>query len=57
MGENTKFAYIAMKNAIEDSGLKPEEYEENQRCAAILGSGIVSLPDVSKYCYNIILFE
>lgn len=46
MGENAKFAYIAMKNAIEDSGLKPEEYEENPRVAGILGQGGTSIPDI-----------
>ena len=46
MGENAKFAYVAMKNAIEDSGLKPEEYEENPRVAGILGQGGTSIPDI-----------
>ena len=46
MGENAKFAYIAMKNAIEDSGLKAEEYEENPRVAGILGQGGTSIPDI-----------
>lgn len=47
MGNNAKFAYIAMKNAIDDAGLKPEEYEENQRCAGILGQGGTSIPDIT----------
>lgn len=46
MGQNAKFAYIAMKNAIEDAGLKPEEYEENPRVAGILGQGGTSIPDI-----------
>lgn len=48
MGKNAKFAYIAMKNAIEDSGLKPEEYEENPRVAGILGQGGTSIPDITE---------
>jgi len=46
MGTNAKYAYIAMKNAIEDSGLKPEEYEENVRACGILGQGGTSIPDI-----------
>jgi len=45
-GTNAKYAYIAMKNAVEDSGLKPEEYEENPRAAGILGQGGTSIPDI-----------
>jgi len=46
MGMNAKYAYIAMKSAIEDSGLTPEEFEDNQRCAGILGQGGTSIPDI-----------
>ena len=46
MGINAQYAYIAMKNAIDDSGLKPEEYEENPRVAAIIGQGGTSIPDI-----------
>jgi len=46
MGQNAKYAYIAMKNAVEHSGLKPEEYEENPRVAGILGQGGTSIPDI-----------
>lgn len=46
MGMNAKYAYIAMKNAIDDSGLKPEEYESNPRVAGILGQGGTSIPDI-----------
>lgn len=45
-GTNAKYAYVAMQRAIEDSGLKPEEYEENERAAAILGQGGTSIPDI-----------
>uniref|UniRef100_A0A7S3V4V7 Nodulation protein E n=2 Tax=Chaetoceros debilis TaxID=122233 RepID=A0A7S3V4V7_9STRA len=48
MGNNAKFAYVAMKNAIDDAGLKPEEYEENPRIASILGQGGTSIPDISE---------
>jgi len=46
MGTNAKYAYIAMERAIQDSGLKPEEYEENPRVAGILGQGGTSIPDI-----------
>lgn len=48
MGRNAKYAYVAMKNAIEDSGLKAEEYEENPRVSAILGQGGTSIPDITE---------
>ncbi len=48
MGTNAKYAYIAMKDAIDDAGLKPEEYEENPRIAAILGQGGTSIPDITE---------
>jgi 3-oxoacyl-[acyl-carrier-protein] synthase-1 len=48
MGTNARFAYIAMKNAIEHSGLKPEEYEENPRVCSILGQGGTSIPDITE---------
>lgn len=47
-GTNAKYAYIAMKNAVEDAGLKPEDYEENQRVAGILGQGGTSIPDIME---------
>merc|ERR1719437_114165 len=46
MGTNAKYAYIALDRAIQDSGLKPEEYQENQRVAAIIGQGGTSIPDI-----------
>mmetsp|Transcript_25694 Transcript_25694/g.37887 ORF Transcript_25694/g.37887 Transcript_25694/m.37887 type:complete len:475 (-) Transcript_25694:95-1519(-) len=46
MGTNAKYAYIAMERAIEDAGLKPEDYEENPRVAGILGQGGTSIPDI-----------
>lgn len=48
MGGNAKYAYVAMDRAIEDSGLKPEEYEENPRVSAILGQGGTSIPDITQ---------
>mmetsp|Transcript_11037 Transcript_11037/g.16576 ORF Transcript_11037/g.16576 Transcript_11037/m.16576 type:complete len:464 (+) Transcript_11037:104-1495(+) len=45
-GTNAKYAYIAMDRAIQDAGLKPEDYEENTRCAGILGQGGTSIPDI-----------
>ena len=38
-GTNAKYAYIAMDRAVQDSGLKPEDYEENPRVAGIIGQG------------------
>jgi len=45
-GDNAKFCYIAMLNAIEHAGLKPEDYEENPRVCGILGQGGTSIPDI-----------
>lgn len=45
-GTNAKYAYIAMDRAIQDSGLKPEEYEQNPRIASIIGQGGTSIPDI-----------
>lgn len=49
-GMNAKYAYIAMDRAIEDSGLKPEEYQENPRVAGIIGQGGTSIPDIVETC-------
>lgn len=46
MGNNGKYCYIAMERAIEDAGLKPEDYEENPRVAGILGQGGTSTQDI-----------
>lgn len=46
MGNNAKYAYIAMKRAIEDAKLEPEDYEENPRVAGILGQGGTSIQDI-----------
>lgn len=46
MGGNAKYAYIALKRALEDANLKPEEYEQNPRVASIIGQGGTSLTDV-----------
>ena len=45
-GTNAKYAYIAMDRAIQHSGLKPEEYQENPRVASIIGQGGTSIPDI-----------
>ena len=45
-GTNAKYAYIAMERAIQDAGLKPEDYQENPRVAAIIGQGGTSIPDI-----------
>merc|ERR1719223_964065 len=50
MGQNARFAYIALDRAIQDSGLKPEEYENNKRVAAIIGQGGTSIPDIVETC-------
>ncbi|KAJ1458303.1 thiolase-like protein [Pelagophyceae sp. CCMP2097] len=46
MGENAKYAYISMYEAIKDSGMAPEVYENNPRAGGILGQGGTSIPDV-----------
>jgi len=46
MGDNAQYAYIAMDRAIQDAGLKPEEYQENPRVACIIGQGGTSIPDI-----------
>ena len=46
MGMNAKYAYIAMKRAIEDAELSPEDYEANPRVAGILGQGGTSIQDI-----------
>ncbi|CAJ1335337.1 unnamed protein product, partial [Effrenium voratum] len=50
MGPNAQYAYIALDRAIQDAGLKPEDYEQNERCASILGQGGTSIPDVTESC-------
>eukprot|EP00584_Thalassiosira_punctigera_P002130 CAMPEP_0172531440 /NCGR_PEP_ID=MMETSP1067-20121228/4848_1 /TAXON_ID=265564 ORGANISM="Thalassiosira punctigera, Strain Tpunct2005C2" /NCGR_SAMPLE_ID=MMETSP1067 /ASSEMBLY_ACC=CAM_ASM_000444 /LENGTH=455 /DNA_ID=CAMNT_0013315819 /DNA_START=282 /DNA_END=1649 /DNA_ORIENTATION=+ len=46
MGTNAKYAYVAMADAVEDSGMAPEDYQENPRVCAILGQGGTSIPDI-----------
>jgi 3-oxoacyl-(acyl-carrier-protein) synthase len=46
MGNNAKYAYIAMERAIQDAKLEKEDYECNPRIAAILGQGGTSIPDI-----------
>lgn len=46
MGNNAKYAYLAMERAIEDANLKKEDYEENPRACGILGQGGTSIPDI-----------
>eukprot|EP00931_Biecheleriopsis_adriatica_P034125 TRINITY_DN19747_c0_g1_i1.p1 TRINITY_DN19747_c0_g1~~TRINITY_DN19747_c0_g1_i1.p1 ORF type:complete len:530 (-),score=128.43 TRINITY_DN19747_c0_g1_i1:99-1616(-) len=48
MGRNAQFAYISLQRAIEDAGLKAEDYENNPRCASILGQGGTSIIDVTE---------
>lgn len=50
MGTNAKYAYIAMDRAIQDSGLKDEEYQKNRRVCAIIGQGGTSIPDIVETC-------
>jgi len=46
MGGNARYAYIALERALQDANLKPEEYNNNPRCASIIGQGGTSLTDV-----------
>lgn len=48
MGRNAQYAFVALDRAIQDAGLKPEDYEENPRCASILGQGGTSISDVTE---------
>ena len=47
MGDNCKYAYIAMERAIEDSGLTPEQIA-SPRVGGILGQGGTSVPDIAE---------
>jgi 3-oxoacyl-(acyl-carrier-protein) synthase len=47
-GINAKYAYVALDRAIQDAGLKPEDYQENPRVAAIIGQGGTSIPDIME---------
>jgi len=46
MGKNAQYAYVAMQDAVADSGMDPEVYQENPRVCAILGQGGTSIPDI-----------
>ena len=48
MGQNAKYAYVAMVNAVEHSGLKPEEYESNPRVGGILGQADTSAENIDE---------
>jgi len=48
MGDNAKYAFISMHDAIADAGLAPELYENNPRAGGILGQGGTSIPDVGE---------
>ena len=48
MGENAKYAYIAMNDAIIDADLPKDKYENNPRAGGILGQGGTSIPDVGE---------
>merc|ERR1719484_284 len=50
MGQNAKYAYIAMLRAIEHSGLKPEEYESQPRVGGILGQADTSAENIDEVC-------
>jgi 3-oxoacyl-(acyl-carrier-protein) synthase len=47
MGNNCKYAYIAMRDAIEDAGLAPEAID-SPRVGGILGQGGTSLVDIDE---------
>ena len=48
MGDAAGYAYIAMQQAVEDSGWKPKNDEEKLRTGVILGSGIGGLETIAK---------
>eukprot|EP00960_Hanusia_phi_P061171 764765-Hanusia_phi.AAC.4 len=43
---SSEYAYIALKNALDDAGLKEADYQSNPRFASILGQGGTSIEDV-----------
>jgi 3-oxoacyl-(acyl-carrier-protein) synthase len=47
MGLNAKFAYIAMQQAVDDSGLTPEQMN-SPRVGGILGQGGTSVADIKE---------
>ena len=47
MGDNCKYAYISMQQAVEDSGLTPEQIQ-SPRVAGILGQGGTSVLDIAE---------
>ena len=47
MGENCKYAFLAMEQAIENSGLTPEQIA-TPRVGGILGQGGTSIPDIAE---------
>jgi len=47
MGDNAKYAFVAMQRAVEQSGLTPEMIQ-SPRTAGILGQGGTSIPDVKE---------
>ena len=47
MGDNCKYAYLAMEQAIADSGLTPEQIA-SPRVGGILGQGGTSVPDIAE---------
>jgi len=48
MGQNAKYAYVALERALEHSKLTPEQYENNPRVASILGQGGTSIKDITE---------
>jgi len=46
MGNNAKYAFLSMTNAVADSGMEPEDYQNKPRVGGILGQGGTSLPDI-----------
>ncbi|EKX32579.1 hypothetical protein GUITHDRAFT_166677 [Guillardia theta CCMP2712] len=48
MGPHAKYAYLALQDAINDSGLKESEYQGNPDFASILGQGGASVQDMME---------
>ena len=48
MGDNAKYAFLSMHDAIEDAQLPKEAYQNNPRAGGILGQGGTSIPDVGE---------
>lgn len=50
MAGNAKYCYLALEDALKDSGMEPKDWEKNPRIASILGQGGTSASDIYETC-------